>query len=76
MKKIKQKSVFTIITLVLVSVGIIILDALLCIATFRNIDECTAEQIVAKVVFLILLVAAATAFFGGLLVAIYTDKGR
>lgn len=76
MKKIKQKSVFTIITLVLVSVGIIILDALLCIATFRGIDQCSAEQIVAKVAFLIVMVAAATAFFGGLLVCIYTDKSH
>lgn len=74
MKKIKQKSVFTIITLVLVSVGILVLDTLLCIATFRNIDECTAEQIVGKVVFLIILVTAATVFFGGLLYCIYSDK--
>lgn len=76
MKKIKQKSVFTIVTIALISIGILLLDALLCFATFRNIDQCTAEQIVSKVVFLIILVAAATAFFGGLLVAIYTDKGR
>lgn len=74
MKKIKQKSVFTIITLVLVSVGILVLDTLLCIATFRGIDQCSAEQIAAKVVFLIILVTAATAFFGGMLYCIYNDK--
>ena len=71
MKKIKQKSAFAIVTIALISIGI---DALLCVAAFRNIDECTAEQIVGKVVFLILLVAAATAFFGGLLYCIYNDK--
>lgn len=74
MKKIKQKSVFTIVTIALVSIGILMLDALLCVATFRNIDECTTEQIVGKVVFLIILVTAATAFFGGLLYCIYSDK--
>lgn len=74
MKKIKQKSVVTIVTIALVSIGILLLDALLCVATFRNIDECTAEQIVGKVVFLIILVTAATAFFGGMLYCIYNDK--
>lgn len=74
MKKIKQKSVFTIATITLISIGILLLDVLLCVAAFRNLDECTAEQIVGKVVFLIILVTAATAFFGGLLVCIYTDK--
>lgn len=74
MKKLQKKSAATIATIILVSVGIIILDVLLCIATFRGIDQCTAEQIIGKVVFLIVLVAAATAFFGGLLVCIYTDK--
>lgn len=74
MKKIKQKSVFTIVTIALISIGILLLDALLCVATFRNLDECTAEQIVGKVVFLFVLVTAATAFFGGLLYCIYNDK--
>lgn len=74
MKKIKQKSVVTIVTIALVSIGILLLDALLCVATFRNIDECTTEKIVGKVVFLIILVAAATAFFGGMLYCIYNDK--
>lgn len=71
MKKIKVKSVFTI---ALISIGIFLLDALLCVAAFRNLDECTAEQIVGKVVLLIIGVTVATAFFGGLLYFIYTDK--
>lgn len=74
MKKIKQKSAFAIVTIALISIGILMLDALLCVAAFRNIDECTSEQIACKVVLLILLVAAATAFFGGLLYCIYNDK--
>lgn len=74
MKKIKQKSVVTIVTIALVSIGILLLDALLCVATFRNLDKCTAEQIVGKVLMLIVLVTAATAFFGGLLYCIYSDK--
>ena len=74
MKKLQKKSVATIATIILVSIGIIILDVLLCIATFRGIDQCSAEQIVGKVVFLIILVTAATAFFGGLLYCIYNDK--
>lgn len=76
MKKIKQKSVVTIVTIALVSIGILLLDALLCVATFRNLDKCTDEQIVGKVLMLIVLVTAATAFFGGLLVCIYTDKSH
>lgn len=74
MKKMKQKSVFTISTITLISIGILLLDALLCFAVFRNIDECTAGQIVGKVLMLIVLVTAATAFLGGLLYCIYSDK--
>lgn len=74
MKKIKEKSAFAIVTIALISIGILMLDALLCVAAFRNIDECTSEQIACKVVLLIIGVTVATAFFGGLLVCIYNDK--